>query len=32
MAWDHRIAEVVPYAAWAVALLVTALTFGAYAH
>jgi hypothetical protein len=32
MAWDHRIAQVMPYAVWLSALLVAALTFGVYAH
>jgi hypothetical protein len=29
---DHRVAVVMPYVAWAAAILVTALTFAVYAH
>lgn len=32
MAWDHRIAQMLPYIVWASAIVVTALTFGVYAH
>lgn len=32
MTLDHRIAQVMPYAAWLTAILVTALTFGVYAQ
>jgi hypothetical protein len=32
MTLDHRFAQVIPYAAWVSALLITALTFAVYAH